>query len=376
MKTSVKTQTKLSATKAGLKPTATKDDLSGAVKFVDAALEERGEFIILRGVIDPESLDHLITPDYQRGVLTGRGLRELGKAIETSKVPDVELAVRGGQFTERGDGFYVQSPVYIMDGLQRISAARMMREKGFVPYLGATAHFNTELKWERERFKILNAERVKVSPNVLLRNLRTENEAIRTIFELTNRDRNFVMYDRVSWQQKLKRTEVMSALILMKTILFLHAHLAPRTGSSRWDDVADGINRLMKRIGKPLLVYNACAFFNVIDECWSIRDVVFTERQSHLKGPFLAAVATVVSGHLNFWNGERVFFDRQLVKKISTFPLHDPEVKNLLGANGQARIILMHLLTNHINSGKRTKRLKPRQAEMGDTAAENSAEAA
>jgi hypothetical protein len=276
--------------------------------------------------------------------------------------------VRGGQFTEREGSFYIQSPTYIMDGLQRISAARELVSTGHEAYLGATAYFNTTAKWERERFRILNAERVHVSPNVLLRNIRGDNVAVKLAFELTTKDKNFVLFERVTWQQNQKRTEVLTALVLLKVMHSLHAHEGI-TGRSSWEGVAQGMESLLAQIGKATLTNNITTFFNVLDECWSIRNVIFTERQSHLKANFLQALADVFSRHLNFWIGPKLWVERPLVKKVAGFPLHDPEVKALCGAGGQSRRLLMHMIVDHINSGKRTKRLRPRTKEECDPVA-------
>lgn len=332
------------------------------VRILNAALEERGDFIILRGVIDPNSLNNLQTPDYQRGILSRRNINELAKAIKTSKVPDVELAVRGGDFTERDGTFQIKSPTYIMDGLQRISAARQVLLDSGEPFLGATAYFNTSIPWERERFKILNAERVHVSPNVLLRNSRSTNKAIRLVYDLTTKEQNFVMFERVSWNQNQKRTEVMTALVFLKTMRILHTHVGGGKGSN-FEQVAQSMEHVMNAITPHGLGGNITTFFNMLDQCWSIRNVIFTERQSHLKGSFLFALADVLSRHLNFWTNQRLVVERSLVKKIAMFPIHDPEVKNLASASGQSRNILTAMLIDHINSGKRTQRLRARTME-------------
>jgi|SRR5215831_834999 len=335
-----------------------------SVKVLDAALEERGEFIILRGVLDPASLPGILTPDYQRGVLSPHTVKALAAAIKDSKLPDIELAVRGGDFSEREGKFYIHSPVYVVDGLQRISGARLVSEEGGEPFLGATLYFNTTIPWERDRFRILNSERRRVSANVLLRNIRSQNLAVKLIYEMTQKDRNFVLHDRVTWGQNQKRTEVMTALVLMNTIRALHVHLGVggRHGG-RWDIVADSLLRLMSKTERGALMKNTATFFNVLDSCWSIRNVVFTERQTHLKGSFLYAFADVMSRHLNFWCGERLAVSRDLIRKIAMFPIHDPEIKSLAGASGQSRKLLSVLMIDHINSGKRTGRLKARTQE-------------
>jgi hypothetical protein len=342
-----------------VKKISARKQISKTVKMINAALEERGNFIVLRGVIDPGSLDHLLLPDYQREVLSRKNTNELAEAIRTSKVPDIELAVRGGDFAERGDSFYIHSPTYILDGLQRVSGARKLLQEGEKPFLGAIAYFNTKQTWEQDRFRILNAERVRVSPNILLRNMRLGNQALKLVYELTKRDQNFVLHDRVCWNQRQARTEVITVLNMLKTVRALHAHESGLVGT-RFDEVAAGMERLMNKIGRQLLRDNIVTFFHILDNCWSIRNVVFAERQTHLKGTFLFALADVMSRYLDFWVGSRLVCERSLVRKLAQFPLHDPEVKSLAGAGGQSRKYLSLMIADHINSGKRTKRLRPR----------------
>jgi hypothetical protein len=44
---------------------------------------------------------------------------------------------------------------------------------------------------------------------------------------------------------------------------------------------------------------------------------------------------------------------------LALFPINDPVIQGLSGAHGMARAQLYNLMVQHINSGKRTKRLVP-----------------
>src|ERR1044072_1712241 len=91
------------------------------------ALDEsdlRGGSIILRGVIDPDTLRYIKVDDYQREAALLTSLSELIHAIQCSDaLPDGELGMRGQKFTSKEDVFKLQNDTYIIDGLQRISAA-------------------------------------------------------------------------------------------------------------------------------------------------------------------------------------------------------------------------------------------------------------
>ena len=99
--------------------------------------------IILRGVIDPQSLHLLQVADYQREVLPLAKISELVEAFMKGSVPDVDLGMRGERFFERSGSFYLQDDVFIVDGLQRVTAALHLIQMatGILPQLGAVVHF-------------------------------------------------------------------------------------------------------------------------------------------------------------------------------------------------------------------------------------------
>ena len=146
-----------------------------SIKIIHAALDEEGAEIVLRGVVDATSLTNLKVAEYQREVLPDRRISELMKALQGGGVPDIQLGCRGGNWRSGSDAgtFYIQDDVYIIDGLQRCTAALRLLQKGIIPRIGAMISFNTTEEMERKRFKALNLTRVKLSPNVTLRNQHT-----------------------------------------------------------------------------------------------------------------------------------------------------------------------------------------------------------
>ena len=74
-----------------------------SIKVVCAALDERENEIILRGVIDADSLKYLQIADYQRDVSPQSKISSLMNAIRKGGVPDIQLGCRGGSFFERDD---------------------------------------------------------------------------------------------------------------------------------------------------------------------------------------------------------------------------------------------------------------------------------
>src|SRR5947208_3207490 len=67
------------------------------VRFFNAAFDEREGDIILRGSIDPESLQKLCVDGYQREILPRKGsLTYWTEQLRRGFIPDVDLGMRGG----------------------------------------------------------------------------------------------------------------------------------------------------------------------------------------------------------------------------------------------------------------------------------------
>ena len=335
-----------------------------SIKVVNAALDETpGGEIILRGVIDPDSLRLLKTAPYQREVLPLAKISELMKALETGTVPDIELGMRGGDYREREDCFYLQDDTYIIDGLQRVTAGIQLLQKGGdrKPRIGAAIYFSTTEPWERERFKVLNVDRTRLSPNVLLRNLKEDLAVIAMLRNLTD-DPTFVMRDRICWDQRMTKGHLITAQTFASTVGFLHAHLGPGR-SQRHDELAHGLQKIQERVGMRVMRDNIKTFFDVMDQCWSIRRVAFKEGAVCLRSTFLKTLATLFSRHDVFWRGDRLFVEKDIINKIAAFPITDPSIGQLAAGSSTAGQLLFQMLVEHVNSGKRTRRLVARNYE-------------
>lgn len=257
--------------------------------------------------------------------------------------------------------FFLQDPVYIVDGLQRVSAALELMKQGDArkPRIGVSVHFGTNMTWERKRFDILNSKQKRLSPNVLLKNDRHDNPAIATLFTMTKSDNTFVLRDRVSWAQRMERKKLLTAMTLCRVAGALHAHVGPGRSRGR-QALANGNNVIMERIGRNTYRDNIRVFFDFVDECWGVKRVTYKQGANWLKENFLLTLATFLSRHEAFWRGDRLFIEAPLAKKIASFEVADPYVAQLSAAGSTASSILYQLLVEHVNSGKRTKRLRPR----------------
>lgn len=338
------------------------------VMIMRPSLDDQGRETVLRGVVSVDTLENLrIDGAYQREELSFGARRKIRTAFESGgRLPDIVLGMRGDHFQVADDGSVILvDPVYIIDGQQRRGTAieysqRFPAEK---IRMGATVHFNTTPDSERELFHALNLYQTKVAPSVILRNMKdTHSELIANLYGLSKTDRDFALYGKVCWSHAMAKEELISALAYAKHSLLLHAHLAA-VNRTNLKDIFRSANNLTKAIGLPLARANVKEFWGFIDACWGLRNLAYKERSTHLRGGFLTALVRVLSGHHDFWEGEkeqRFAVPYDLRKKIATIPVNDPEIIRLSGSAGQASELLRLLMIQHINSGKRTRRLTAR----------------
>lgn len=332
--------------------------MGNIVRILRGALDEVGKDVILRGALDPASLCHLLADDYQREVLAGTSFDSLVKAFEAGSVPDVILGMRGHRLNEIDEAFALRDPVYIVDGLQRVSAAKhyFAEHPDKPPRLGATIHFGTNEEWEREQFLVLNAERVKVSPNIIARNLRHTSPSISALHNMTEHDRGFALHGRVCWTQRMRRSDVLHATTLLKATGWLHSHIGPGR-SNRVTELASALDTTFERTGKNIFRDNVRSFFDLVDFCWGVRNVVY-HGAVHLRLTYLRSLANLFSTHHRyFFRENRFVVDSDTKRKLKQFPVGDPQVGHLASSGGAGGAILYNLMVAHVNRGRRTRRL-------------------
>ena len=83
-----------------------------------------------------------------------------------------------------------------------------------------------------------------------------------------------------------------------------------------------------------------------------------------MKGSFVHCLAKLLSDHHDFWQGDpeekKLSIPRELRNKLKLFAINDPAVERLAGSGGKSRNHLYLLMLEHMNSSKRTKRLRSR----------------
>lgn len=338
-----------------------------SIRIINYALDDsplRGGTIILRGVVSADTLQFLKTDEYQREILAITPRSKIQQGLRAGEpFPDIELGMRGERFVERNDAIFLQDEVYIIDGLQRVSGALhyLANQTGAPVRLGAVVHFNTTKAWERDRFEILNMERRKVSPNLLLRNTADSSDAIALLLEMCREDTRFALHQRVGWQQLMKRGELITALQLIKTVNLLHRHgVGQRGGRTTMRELAEFFNKVYKEFGTQTVRLNTRAYFDLIDECWGLRAIQYRETAPQVRGNFNFVLALILSDHEDFWQGKKLFVSTDMKKKLSKFKLSDPNISNLASSGYGGQQLLYAMLKDHINSGRRTGHIKLR----------------
>jgi hypothetical protein len=313
---------------------------------------------VLRGVISRASLfDLRIDSAYQREFLSASTRRFIMDAlINHERLPDIELGMRGENwsFDETGqDVVLLHDPVFIIDGQQRRgTTTEYIRENSTAPVRqGALIHFNTTMEWERKRFHALNLHQTRVAASVLLKNLRSTNTGIATLYGLSVAEQDFPLRGRVGWTQAQTRKDLVTAAVFTRMTLLLHGHIGSGIVGSTVHGIDNGYKRLAEIVGLPTLRQNTKTYWNSIEEIWGITSVSRTGA-AWLKSSFLMAYTNILSDHQDFWIKNTLTIDRDYINKLKRFPINDPEIKALAGASGVAYKTLQFHLIQHLNKGR------------------------
>ncbi len=338
------------------------------LKVFNGALDEFDRNIVLRGVIDPATFSDIRVGEYQREEGTLSELGNLIAAIKTGQqLPDIEVGVRGQNYSDRNGAFYIEHDCYVVDGLQRLTAAKRVRLEDPTANirLGALFHFGSNEAWERERFKVLNMQRRKVSPNILLRNEKDDSLSMQALINMTTSDKEFVLRDRVAWGQKMGRGELITALTLVKTLGMLHTHFGPGL-SVKVEELVKSTDKTMEVLGPNVWRANVRTFFTTIEATFGLTAIAFRDLSPQIKGGFLRALAKTFADHQNFWSDNRLKIERSDLDKLRQFPVRDPGIISLVNGAGQVNAMLYARIVQHMNSGRKKNRLLKWNGQQAD----------
>jgi len=338
------------------------------VRIVNPSISEDDHGnIIIRGVLSPDSIKLLKVDAYQREQLTRKKIDSLTVAVCNDTVPDIELSWRGREdydLDENG-AVLLAGSVYVVDGQQRRAAALQAIANGHSPHLGAAVFLGKDKTWEKERFLILNMTQTQVGANVILRNLADDYPGVKNMLYMSTQDDNFVLKGKVSWDQYMRSDHLLRATTLINSAVQLHRHIINGEmvkSSGGTQNLARNIDKIFNATKQDIVVRkNTERFFAIIDEAWGIRNIKRVSAANQIKSTFLFTLASVLSTYTNFWHGNELVIDKATIKKLATFDLNENQVANLIRTGGnRLDPMLFQLLVFHINSGRRSGRLKSR----------------
>ena len=230
----------------------------------------------------------------------------------------------------------LENDVFIIDGLQRVSALRKVAAndpdlaKGL--RIGAEVRFNTTRDSENDLFTVVNVNRKSMSPSVILRNERNNHNSIATLYGLSMHDKNFAMVGKVCWDQQMHRGELMTALSFAKIAITLHRHTGPGgrhlSSTAKFGAVLDGLS---SAVGLQCSTSGEPHHFSMTRWMlfWGLRGIKFTDRATHTRTTFLLQVAGMISDHEDFWEGTKLIIDAGQKSKLKSFPIEDPTIIRL-----------------------------------------------
>jgi hypothetical protein len=331
------------------------------VKLQNASLDERSGEIIAHGWLDIDALETLRVGDYQREVLENpRGGRRssLRVAIESGeRLPDISLGMRGEKYIQRGNAMVLENDIFIIDGLQRVSALRKHAadhpEDAKNVLIGAEVRFNTSRDSEAALFTALNVHRKAMSPNVILRNARNSSNGIATLYGLSLHDKSCALLGKVCWDQQMHRGELLTALAFTKVCITLHRHMAPggrHTSTLRL--IPGTADNMASAAGLQNFRSNIITFLDAVDEAWGLRGIKYADKATQTRLNFLLQLAAMISDHEDFWDGKKLRIDAAQKSKLKSFPIGDPTIIRLAGSGPSAGILLYRLFIDHMNKSR------------------------
>lgn len=338
------------------------DDPWKVIRVYDAGLHESTDPsaptpYILQGMLDARSLallkcDNDPRTGYQRSVRPAQesGARALAQlACDRTQFAPLILGMRGQRFTSNENEYWLHDPVYEIDGQQRIDAAlKALTHSGIATDLSVQVFFDTTREWESEKFLALHSNRWALAPSLLLRNNRHKCEMLSSLYGLTLSEKAFCLHQRVCWTQRKLKSELISALSFSKAVCRLHAHVADTAAGSATTvpTILPALSALRDIVGMTTVRDNARTFFELVNDCWGLRDIESKRNQPQTRDTFLLALARVLSDHMNFWRcdekGRRnvLTVPRRLQERFKTFDLTNDEVIDATGSGGRAKNIV------------------------------------
>lgn len=326
--------------------------------------------ILIQGVVAPESWENIGYDSYQRELASARQREKLFKALEQGEpLTPVELGMRGARTKDAANGnLFLLDEVYCIDGRQRIGT--LIEWKLAHPednsFLSCTVHTNTDFTWEEQRFNKLGTGQRAISPSKIFANMRNQHAGIAAIYGLTNNDKNFALYQRVCWNQNMKRepADLTTGRVVLIVAAHLHSHKVPSRNYTM-GSLLPGLDNIIKTFGIQTFKDNVREFFDIVDHSWGLRNLAY-KGNVQLGSGFLLALARLFSDHEDFWtaDGLRLRVDLAEKNKLRGMRL-DQNVQTLAAGGSKERLGLRWHMIQTINHRRRTKLKERPTASVG-----------
>jgi hypothetical protein len=315
---------------------------------------------ILVGFLDLQSsIDNLKHEWYQRragfsAVKIRNMVRDL---VAGDRMPAIVLGMRGEAFDAREDGSVIlHDPTYIIDGLQRWTAAVIAAEEGAEARLAVQLYFKTDEEFEIALFRKLNSSHTSIAPSILIRNERQQSRIAATLFGLSNNDPHFALLNRVCWDQRQEpEVHLINGATLLNTLMALHTHVLHVQHATKVLNILSALDSKIDLVGLQQARDNLIHFFDVIDEIWGIRNATTKSGLIYLRQGWLTTFAKLFSDFTEFWkdvDNKELFVPASLRRDLKRIDPRDAELVRLSGGNSTARELLYQMFVQRLNKGK------------------------
>jgi hypothetical protein len=325
---------------------------------------------VLRGDLDlAVSVSHLKWDWYQRkeGFSRKKMKEMIDDFIAGDEFPDIILGMRGHRYdVYKGDVVDLHDDVYIIDGLQRWSAAlsALREDPSLLIRLGVKLYFATNVDFERTMFRELNTRQTSMSANVILRNEKEVNRLAGSLYGVSMNTPKFALYRRVCWDQTATQGEggdLITGVMLLNLSIELHKHLMGPINRMTILDRLEYTEQKINAVGLQQNRDNLIAFFEFIDAAWGARTPGLTKvKAPWMRAGWLATIAQILSDHEEFWRGKALFVSLPMTREFKKLDPFDAELWRLAGANLHGREVLYQLMVKQLNKGRSTNRLVDR----------------
>ena len=264
--------------------------------------------------------------------------------FRNQKVEDITLGMRGDRYRRDKGDFYLLDDCFGINGRQRLYAAKaaLIRRPGLKLRIGCKVYFNTTYDSENDMFCAMNSTQQRVSATVLLRNKYMTSAASKALVDLSSSD-DFALCDRVGWDQKMLAGQNIMGMNLARVAGELHEHKGALTFGKTYD-ILKSLDDVCVKITAAVFAANVIKFFDVIDDCWGLRNGKTPEQ---LNREFLSVLARLLNSYENFWDADEFYFAPKYVSRLKKFD-SERAIKTMMKNNRGAKEVIFEVLRKQL----------------------------